>query len=212
MRSCFQVIATDEQIEYASDLVEYSIKNHTVPNIWDIDKNKKEQTPFLRFIGSLGETVFADAYNLPRHKKSFGASDGQDYGNDFIITINGVEYVVDLKSMHRKNDTFYGFYVLNIPSNQLHKSKSVTDLYYCISIHFENEKYAISFLGLIRKTDILEGKVGILYKTGTTRVRADKTTFRFISDTYEVEFKDFLKPFISEHIKKMNGFKLIKIK
>lgn len=105
-----------------------------------------------------------------------------------------------------------GSYVLNIPSSQLHKSKSVTDLYYCISIHFENEKYAISFLGLIRKKDILEGKVGILYKTGTTRVRADKTTFRFISDTYEVEFKDFLKPFISEHIKKMNGFKLIKIK
>lgn len=127
-------------------------------------------------------------------------------------SIKIVNFYVDLKSMHRKNDTFYGSYVLNIPSSQLHKSKSVTDLYYCISIHFENEKYAISFLGLIRKKDILEGKVGILYKTGTTRVRADKTTFRFISDTYEVEFKDFLKPFISEHIKKMNGFKLIKIK
>ncbi len=211
MRSCFQVVATDEQIKYASELVEYSIKNHTVPNIWDIDRTKKEQTPFLRFIGSLGETVFADAYNLPRHKKSFGASDGQDYGNDFIVTIDGIEYIVDLKSMHRKNGNFYGFYVLNIPSNQLHKAKSMTDLYYCISIHQEDEKYIISFLGLIRKRDIIDGKVGILYKTGTTRVRADKTTFKFISDTYEVEFKDFLKPFISEHIKNMNGFKQIRI-
>lgn len=54
--------------------------------------------------------------------------------------------------------------------------------------------------------------MAVLIIITTTRVRADKTTFRFISDTYEVEFKDFLKPFISEHIKKMNGFKLIKIK
>lgn len=212
MRSCFQVIATAEQIEYAHELVEYSIKNHTVPNMWDIDKAKKEQTEFFRFIGSLGETVFADAYNLPRHKKSFGASDGQDYGNDFIVTIDDIKYIVDLKSMHRKNDIFYGSYVLNIPSNQLHKSESVTDLYYCVSIHLENNQYKISFLGFIRKKDVLDGKIGILYKTGTTRTRGDNSTFKFISDTYEVEFKDFLKPLISDHMKKMNGFKLIDIK
>ena len=105
MRSCFQVVATDEQIKYASDLVEYSIKNHTVPNIWDIDKKKKKETPFLRFIGSLGETVFADAYKLQRHKKSFGAADGQDYGNDFVITIDEIQYIVDLKSMDGSNVT-----------------------------------------------------------------------------------------------------------
>ena len=53
MRSCFQVIATDEQIEYASDLVEYSIKNHTVPNIWDIikPKNKLPVSPINIFAG-----------------------------------------------------------------------------------------------------------------------------------------------------------------
>ena len=212
MRSCFQVIATTEQIEYASNLVDYNIKNHTVPNIWDIDKSKKEQTPFLRFIGSLGETVFADAYQIPRHKKSFGATDGQDYGNDFVLNIKGQNYIIDLKSMHRKNDIFYGFYVLNIPSSQLHKAKSITDLYYCISIHFQDDKYFVSFLGLIRKKDIIDGKVGILYKTGATRIRGDHSTFKFISDTYEVEFKDFLKPMITNHIQKMNGFKLIEIK
>lgn len=187
------------------------MKNHTVPNIWDIDKEKKEQTPFLRFIGSLGETVFADAYNILRHKKSFGASDGQDYGNDFVISIDKKEYIIDLKSMHRKNDIFYGYYVLNIPSNQLHKITSVTDLYYCISIHYKDGLYYVSFLGLIRKRDIIDGKVGILYKTGTTRVRGDNSTFKFISDTYEIDFKDFIKPSITDNIRKMNGFRVIKI-
>lgn len=212
MRSCFQVIATEEQIKYASELVEYSIKNHTIPNIWDIDKSKKEQTSFFRFIGSLGETVFADAYNLPRHKKSFGALDGQDYGNDFIVNIDGMEYIIDLKSMHRKNDIFYGFYVLNIPSNQLHKIQSITDLYYCLSIHKENDNYFVSFLGTIKKKDIMDGNVGILYKEGTSRIRADNSSFKLISDTYEIEFKDFIKPLISDHIKSMKGFKLINIK
>ena len=209
MRSFFQVVASDEQVRYATELVEYSIKNHTVPNIWDIDVSKKEQTSFLRFVGSLGETVFADVYNIPRHKKSFGAIDGQDYGNDFLVTIDGTEYIIDLKSMHRKNDIFRGYYVLNIPSNQLHKAKSVTDLYYCLSIHKEREQYVVSFLGLIKKKEIVEGKVGTLYKAGTERVRADNTTFTFLSDTYEVEFKDFIKPNITDRMRKMNGFKLI---
>lgn len=212
-RSCFQVCATAEQIEYAAQLVEYSLKNHTVPNIWDNDKTKKEQTPLLRFVGSLGETVFADVYGLPRHKNSFGASDGQDYGNDFLIETNGIAYILDLKSMHRKNDNFYGNYVLNIPSEQLHKIKSVTDFYYCLSVHWdEKENYYVSFLGTIRKKDILDGKVGILYKSGSLRTRGDGTSFPFISDTYEVEFKDFLKPRITEKITKAKGFKLIEIR
>lgn len=113
--------------------------------------------------------------------------------------------------MHRKNDVFREYYVLNIHSNQLNKAKSVTDLYYCISIHCNDNLYFISFLGLIRKQDIIDGKVGILYKTGTTRIRGDKTTFKFISDTYEIDFKDFIKPIITPDMKKMNGFKLIKI-
>lgn len=209
MRSFFQVIATDEQIKYTSELVDYSMKNHIIPNIWDIDDSKKAQTPFLRFIGSLGETVFADAYKLPRHSKSFGAIDGQDHGNDFRVTIDNTKYTIDLKSMHRKSDVFHKYYVLNIPSSQLHKSESLTDLYYCVSIHLEDNKYKVSFLGSIRKKDILDEKVGKLFITGTERIRADRTSFRFISDTYEVEFKDFIKPIISKHMKQMNGFKLI---
>lgn len=212
MRSCFQVKATKEQVEYTNKIVEYSIEHHTVHNIWDKSKYRKNNTSFYRFVGSLGEVVFADVYGIPRHAKSFGASDGQDYGNDFEIEIDGKKSVVDLKSMHRKNDTFYGYYVLNIPSVQLHKSKSLTEMYYCISINVKNGEYYVSFLGTMSKQDILDGKIGILYKKGTKRIRGNDTYFTFIDDTYEIDFKDFKAPMISDRMKKMNGFKLIEIK
>ncbi len=99
-----------------------------------------------------------------------------------------------------------------IPSVQLHKSKSVTDVYYCISINVKNGEYYVSFLGTISKQEILDGKVGILYKKGTKRIRGNNTYFTFIDDTYEIDFKDFKAPLISERMKKMNGFKLIEIK
>ena len=79
------------------------------------------------------------------------------------------------------------------------------------NIHCENDKYKVSFLGSIRKKDILDGKVGKLFKTGTERIRADHTSFKFMSDTYEVEFRDFIKPTISKHMMQMNGFKLINL-
>ena len=72
MRSFFQIEATDEQIEYTTHIVRYSIENHTVPNIWDRDESKKRQTSFYRFIGSLGEVLFADTYGIPRHKNLSG--------------------------------------------------------------------------------------------------------------------------------------------
>lgn len=212
MRSYFQVKATKEQVEFTNQIVEYSIEHHKVSNIWDKSKYRKNNTSFYRFVGSLGEVVFADVYGIPRHSRSFGAVDGQDYGNDFEIDVDGKKSVVDLKSMHRKNDIFYGYYVLNIPSVQLHKSKSVTDVYYCISINVKNGEYYVSFLGTISKQEILDGKVGILYKKGTKRIRGNNTYFTFIDDTYEIDFKDFKAPLISERMKKMNGFKLIEIK
>ena len=210
-RSCFQVIATDEQIEYTHKIVEYSLKHHFVPNIWDADAGKKDRTNFYRFIGSLGEVVFADVYNLPRHKKSFGAVDGQDYGNDFEVKINNKFYKIDLKSMHRQSDNFKGYYVLNVPARQLGRSETITDLYYCVSIHEANKQYIVSFLGFINKKDIISGEIGIFYKAGTVRTRADETTFKFFEDTYEVDFKDFTPPQIKEEYKKLKGFKLISI-
>ena len=212
MKSCFQVKATKEQIEYTNKIVEYSIEHHKVSNIWDKSKYRKNNTSFYRFIGSLGEVVFADVYGIPRHTRSFGAVDGQDYGDDFEIEINGAKTIVDLKSMHRKNDKFYGNYVLNIPSIQVHKMKSLTDVYFCISINKRNNDYFISFLGIISKKEILDGKTGILYKRGTKRIRGNDTYFTFIDDTYEIDFKDFEPPFITPRMQKINGFKLIEIK
>lgn len=211
MRSSFQVIATQEQVEYTNKIVDFSIENHTIPNIWDNNKQKNAQTRHLRFIGSLGETVFADAYNLARHEKAFGANDGQDNGNDFVVTVEQKEYNIDLKSMGRQKDIFYDDYVQNIPSIQLHKTSSVTDLYYCISINQKDNLYYVSFLGLIKKQDIIDGKIGKLYKAGTTRVRRNNTTFAFDDDTYEIEFKDLIKPLITNHIKNMQGFRHIEI-
>jgi hypothetical protein len=61
MRFCFQIEATEEQVEYTKEIVKYSLENHYVPNIWDSDEMKKSQTEFYRFVGSLGEVAFADA-------------------------------------------------------------------------------------------------------------------------------------------------------
>lgn len=211
MRSIFQVEATEEQIEYTKRIVQYSIDNHTVPNIWDKDILKKKQTSFYRFIGSLGEVLFADVYHISRHEKSFGASDGQDNGKDFIIDISGVDCVVDLKSMHRKNDVFYKNYVLNIPYSQVHKPDSATDFYYLVSIHNYNSKYFASFLGFVKKGDILQGKVGNLFKAGTTRVRGNNTTFTFLDDTYEITFEEITPPYITHRMQQMKNFKLISL-
>ena len=47
----FQISVSDEQKDYAKELVDYSMKNHPISNIWD--KEKKEQTQKLRFTGTL---------------------------------------------------------------------------------------------------------------------------------------------------------------
>ena len=101
----FQISVSDEQKDYAKELVDYSLTNHPISNIWD--KEKKEQTQKLRFTGTLGEIIFADTYKLIRPTRSFGAIDGQDYGKDFQITFKDKTMNFDLKTMHRKTNNFY---------------------------------------------------------------------------------------------------------
>lgn len=209
----FQINVSDEQIEYANSLVDYSMRFHKVSNIWDNHPDKKEKTRQYRFTGSLGEVVFADTYNLERPNRSFGAYDGQDLGKDFVMKIGNIEKAYDIKSMQRKTGYFYGNYVLNIPSSQLHKPNSLTNYYFCISFHKNtNSELIASFLGFIDKTEIENGNAGILYKAGTTRVRADRTNFQFNEDTYEIDFKDISTPTITDTIKKIDGFKVLKLK
>ncbi len=210
-RHVFQIAVTDEQKHYAIGLVDYSIANHPVTDIFANDPDGKKRQREFRYTGTLGEVVFADAYHLPRPTRSFGAIDGQDNGQDFLLDHHGEQYSIDVKSMHRKGNRFRGNYVLNIPAYQLYKEFSVTDYYFCISFHnADNATYA-TFLGFIKKEDVLSGKIGDLFKEGTTRIREDNTEFIFHRDTYEIMFKHIDPPIVLDQIKNMAGFKRIDI-
>lgn len=207
----FNIEVSNEQVEYTNKLVEYSIKNHNIQDIFAHDPQSRERQREFRFTGTLGEVVFADTYNLPRPEKSFGAIDGQDLGEDFIINVNGLNYSCDVKSMSRKSNIFKKSYVLNIPAYQLQKKDIVTDYYFCISISFISGIYIVSFLGFISKNKILENEIGILYKSGTKRIKDDKTFFIFQRDTYEIEFEDISSPILNDKITKIQGFELKKL-
>lgn len=210
-RYVFQIKVTPEQKEYAIKLVDYSIANHPVTDIFAHDPDGKKRQREFRYTGSLGEVVFADVYGLTRPKRSFGAVDGQDFGQDFLLEVNNQTLSIDIKSMHRKSNRFRGNYVLNIPSYQLHKEFSKTDNYFCISFHNDNDASFATFLGFINKDDVLAGKIGDLFIKGTQRIREDNTTFTFQRDTYEIMFKHITPPFVFESITQMAGFKKIEI-
>ncbi len=199
-----------EQIDYAKKLVEYSLKHHPVSNIWD--KKKKDKTEILRITGTLGEIVFADAYSLPRPYRSFGAIDGQDFGQDFQLKTKSGTLNIDVKTMHRKGNIFYKNYVLNIPARNINRDDSKTDYYYCISLHNIRTKTIASILGYVAKKEIIDGKIGILYKEGTKRIRADESFFTFYEDTYEVFFEDISRPFLTKKIQNYLGFKKMYLK
>jgi hypothetical protein len=210
----FYIKVTSEQVEYTKKLVEHSMKNHTIPNIWD-GTNKEKDTVDLRFTGTLGEVVFADVYGLDRPTRSFGALDGQDLGKDFQIEIEGEIRNFDIKSMRRNNNTFYSDYVLNIPSSQLNKHNSLTDYYFHINIHPKtgvDEDFVASFVGYVSKDEIKNGTVGKFYSAGTWRTRGNGTKFKFNEDTYEVDLADLTSPLLNDKIKKMEGYGTKQIK
>jgi hypothetical protein len=208
----FQIEVNTEQIGYAEQLVEYSLKHHPVPNIWDTSPERIAKTKELRFTGSLGEAVFADVYGMGRKSKAFGALDGQDHGQDFVVYWEQIPLTLDLKAMQRKSGVFYGNYVLNIPATQLHKTDSKTDIYFCLSLHPKDSLWIASFLGYVKRADVLDGNIGILYTAGTERIRSNNTKFTFYEDTYEIDFKDFKSPPYTSEIQKMQGFQLLKLK
>ena len=205
----FQFFVTPEQLEYASKLVDYSIQHHPVSDIFHNDPDGKSRQREFRFTGTLEEVVFADAYQLERPSKSFGAIDGQDFGKDFMLNIGGKDYSFDIKTMGRKYNTFRENYVLNLPNYQMIRENVVTDYYFCISLHKnENNLTVASFIGYVSKKEVMNGSVGILYKAGTTRIKDDGNRFMFMRDTYEVDFKDITAPFITPRIKELDGFRI----
>jgi hypothetical protein len=207
----FQIGITAEQIALANQLVDYSIQHHPVQDVFAHDPDGKARQREFRFTGTIGEIVFADAYQLPRPTKSFGAIDGQDDGQDFSLAINSVEKSFDIKTMGRKNNVFRENYVLNLPAYQMNKASVITDYYFCISIHQSNEQWIASFLGYVSKSEIQAGTLGILYTKGTTRIKDDGGTFIFQRDTYEIDFKDITTPVLASNIEAMPLFERKKI-
>lgn len=203
-----QLKVTDEQKAYARQLVEYSLTHHRVANIWDKADEKKSHTRLLRFTGSLGEVVFADLYQLPRPVRSFGATNGQDWGQDFVLETDDSYFSLDIKAMKRQTGVLGADYVLNIPASQLHKPHSRTTHYFCLSFHqSEREGTVASLLGFVDKQAVEEGRLGILYKAGTRRIRADQSEFTFQESTYEILFQDISPPLLTERIRQIPGFK-----
>ncbi len=204
----FQIEIMDEQVSLAYKLVDYSIANHPIPDIFTNDPEGKKRQREFRFTGTLGEIVFADAYGLSRPTRSFGAIDGQDFGQDFELLINGKPKSFDIKCMSRKNNTFRENYVLNLPAYQMRRKTVVTDFYFCVSIHKYENQYIASFLGYVSKNEIESGKIGILFKSGAKRTKDDGGSFSFIRDTYEVEFKDISSPTLNSKIQASASFQL----
>ena len=163
----------------------------------------------LRFTGSLGEVIFADLYQLPRPVRSFGATDGQDWGQDFVLRTDDGFFSLDIKAMKRQTGTLGADYVLNIPASQLHKPHSRTTHYFCLSFHqSEQDGTIVSLLGFVDKQAVEEGKLGILYKAGTRRIRADKSDFIFHENTYEILFQDISSPLLTDRLRQLPGFKM----
>lgn len=138
--------ATDEQVAYAKQLVEHSLTAHEVPNIWD-DVNIKDMTTRARLSGVLAEIAFADLLHLPRPTRAYGASDGQDYGADFIVAGKRI----DVKSMMRKYTQIKRDYVFNIASRQLEDPLLNTDYFVCIGTIQQPQGYKIQLYGKISK-------------------------------------------------------------
>lgn len=218
MKNCsFSIFILDDEIELADYLVNKSIKEHTVSDIFPSEEQYKN-----RIVGTLGEIVFSRVYGFDTPTKSFGASDGQDYGCDFKFSMGDDNfYCVDLKSMLRKPVKLKSFYSLNISERQLIKKESLTDFYYLInlnigfennnSVSFVNGDNTATFVGLVKKEDILSGKCGTFFPHGSSRENDGGHKFVFRENTYEIYFNELRLPKINKTIESLNGFKTVRI-
>lgn len=208
-----QISVSDEQKIFARQLVDHSILHHQVSNIWDKNADRLMQTRMMRFTGTLGEVVFADCYHLARPTRSFGAADGQDWGQDFLIRGEAQDFAVDIKSMKRRSGILASDYVLNIPYSQIHKPGSKTSHYFCVSFHqSETDGTIASLLGFIDKQALANGELGTLHQPGARRTRSDGSSFMFNERTYEVTLGDIRPTVITGSLRRIKGFRLCQLK
>lgn len=161
----------------------------------------------------MGEIVFADLYHFPRPSKSFGDSNGQDWGQDFLIQSDDQNFSVDIKSMKRRSGDLSSDFVLNIPAHQLHKPGSKTSHYFCISFHQSESRGTIaSLVGFIDKEALEKGEIGTFYKAGSIRLRQDSSSFTFHENTYEILLGDIDSPVLTDFVRGIKGFKICHLK
>lgn len=213
-RGIFSIQVTDEQKAFAKELTSYSFKHHPVKNIEnDIDDNgillnNKEKWLSSRFLGTLGEIVFADVYGLPRKTKSYGAIDGQDMGIDFVVNhiVTKQPIYIDIKTMHRnESKRFMGYHVVNIPARYVDDPFYQTNCFVALSYYPKIED-RMFFCGSVKKDEVVskcnrehngnsrigqkltEKTLGAFWARGDERIRANGSVFRFAHDVYEVEY------------------------
>lgn len=196
-----EIEITEEQCRTALDMADYAVKNHKVTDIFKNDApnsnglNGQDRSRERRFVGTLGEIIYADYYGFPRPKKSFGAVDGQDNGRDFSSPIES-EKSVDVKTMRRKRvDNLKPYYVANLEDRQLSKENSLTDLYFIITIEGDNSNFnprKAVLCGYISPSELK--KKSTFYPAGS-KVQNDWGKIIYHQrDTYEIEFKHLYTP------------------
>lgn len=205
----FQIHVTDEQKRYAKKLVESSMFHDFDHNFFRGDPEGKERMERYRYVGTLGEVVFADTYGLTRPKISYDAIDAKEFGQDFLLQLDNISYTINLRTKYREYITYNENHIFGIQSIELHKGFSNTNYYYCIIFEDQNEVTVANFIGLIKKDSVLRGEIGKLIPPGT-RCKDGKTTVSF-HDTHEIKFKELVRPLLTNRIMNMPGFKILRL-
>ena len=162
----FDTKITYEQRQYAQRIVEEYDFGH---------RGKFDGTTERQFIGILGETVMADALEMPRPT----GLEGFDKGIDFVI----FGKKVDLKTMGRTTPV-RDYYVNNLIASQ---TSYETEFYVFSSINKTN--WVMTVVGVIPKRNLEK----YFLKEGTIRKRSDGSEFPVQTDMYEIPNRDLIQ-------------------
>lgn len=152
--------------------IEEYLETHNLGNRGIEDGDKRKQT-----VGLLGEVLVTEKLagapiNLSERQ------DGFDGGFDFEY--KGLR--VDVKTMERKS------FVRPNYVNNFYIMQEAYDSDVIIFCSYNTSASILEICGWIYKNDLT--KLGVYYKSGTERIRADGTSFVFRQDNYEIENKD----------------------
>lgn len=202
----FQIHVTEEQKDYAKKLVQSSMAHDFSPDYFKRYPDGKQIAQRKRFVGTLGEVLFADVYNLPRPTISYDSFNVAEYGHNFILRLDGVVYSLNVITVSRENSVLYDNYVFRIASYQLNKDFSRMDFYYPIMLHEQDGVTIATFVGLIKKDSVVSGEIGELCVTGTRR-----GVLTYSYDTHEILCKELARPLLTNRIRNVLGFKILRL-